>query len=170
MANIAGLYNQQTAESAPDTNFEPLPVGVYQVIITESEVKDTAAPGGKRLALTLEVVDGQFKSRKIFESLNLVNSNATAQAIAHKNFGEICGQIGLDPNQVADTSQMHFKPFNVKTKVDVDTRDPNDIKKYTKVAMWASKGATGAAPAVSTDSPQQAAPAQAAATPAGDPW
>jgi hypothetical protein len=59
----------------PQQSFDALPVGRYEVIITDSEMKDTKAGTGQYLQLTFSVTGGQHDGRKLWSRLNLVNPN-----------------------------------------------------------------------------------------------
>ncbi len=59
-----------------------LPPGDYQAVITDSELKPTKNGGGQYLELVLQVQEGPYKGRKVWDRLNLFNSNQTAVVIA----------------------------------------------------------------------------------------
>ena len=64
---------QNAAEIEPMGKFSPVPIDDYLSMIVASEQKDTkSGNGGKYLNLTFEIIDGEFKGRKIFDTLNLV--------------------------------------------------------------------------------------------------
>jgi len=128
---MAQLPNQFDANTInPNTAFEPLPAGWYNVMITDSEMKQTKAGTGYYLQLTLQVLDGQYANRKLFERLNLVNPNPTAQEIAQQTLSAICHATGV--LQITDSVQLHNKPMAVKTTVKHDEQygDKNEIKGY----------------------------------------
>lgn len=123
MGNIAGMYNQEIADTAQDGNYTPMPDGVYVVCITEEEVKPTKKGDGNYLALTMEVMDGEFKGRKLWDILNIDNPSVKARAIALKNFEQICTQIRLDPTKVADSSELKMIPFKAFVVSEVKKKD-----------------------------------------------
>ena len=87
MANLGFAFDANTVQ--PQESFDVLPAGFYPVMITESEMKGTST-GGQMLVLTLEVIEGQFKGRKVWERLNLVNNNEQAVQIAQRSLSAIC--------------------------------------------------------------------------------
>jgi hypothetical protein len=96
----------------PISSFDPLPVGDYLVVITSSELKDTKQKTGKYLQLTYDVVDGEYKNRKIFDRLNIMNPSEDAQSIAQRALSSICRAVGvMHPKQ---SEELHDKPFVVK--------------------------------------------------------
>ena len=62
MANLKG-FDAATVE--PATAFEPIPAGKYLVVLTNSEQKPTKSAQGSFLELTFEVIEGEFKGRKV---------------------------------------------------------------------------------------------------------
>lgn len=100
---------------APNEAFEPIPAGWYNGKIVESEMKATANGAGAFLALTIQIMDGQYVNRKVFDRLNLQNQNAVAQEIAYKTLSAICHATGVI--QVTDSSQLHGIPMQVKVSL-----------------------------------------------------
>ncbi len=158
---MAMIGNFDATQVAPREDFSPIPVGEYAVQITDSDVKPTKSGNGHRLELTFEVMDGQYKGRKVFEGLNIDNPNPKAVEIAQRDLSAICHAVGK--LQVSDSQELHYKPLVVR--VDIEERDGysprNVIKAYKAVA-----GGMGNAP---TASPQQSA-AATAASPSSPPW
>lgn len=106
-------FNAQTV--APNSAFEPLPAGWYNVKITDSEMKPTKAGDGSFLALTMEVLDGQHAGRKVFTNLNLDNKNPVAVKIAYEQLSALCHVTGVI--QCNESQQLHGIPFQAKLSV-----------------------------------------------------
>lgn len=130
MANLSG-FDANRVE--PSTDYDPLPAGKYLAVITESEMKPTKAGTGSYLQLTFEILEGQFKGRKVWARLNLANSNEMTVKIAQAELSAICRAVGvLAPN---DSVELHNLPLviTVKCKKRDDTGDvTNEIKGYAK--------------------------------------
>lgn len=110
------LLNFDARTVAPDPGVqEPLPAGWYNVVMVQSEMKPTADGTGQRLAIVFQVIDGQYANRKIFEGLNLVNSNSAAQEIAYKQLSAIGHAVGHV--MIGDSTELHNKPLKVKVKI-----------------------------------------------------
>jgi hypothetical protein len=130
MATLSGF---NAAEVSPESDFDPVPNGDYEVVIIDSENKQTKAGTGEYLQLTLEVVSGHYKGRKIWDRLNLWNQNQTAVDIANRALSQICHAVGkLTPQ---DSSELHGKPLMARVVVkQSDGYDPsNEVKKYFKI-------------------------------------
>jgi len=130
MANLSGFDANRVEPSA---DYDPLPAGKYLAVITESEMKPTKAGTGQYLQLTFEILDGQFKGRKVWARLNLANSNEMTVKIAQAELSAICRAVGvLAPT---DSVELHNLPLviTVKCKKRDDTGDvTNEIKGYAK--------------------------------------
>lgn len=117
MANLSSLLGGQQFDAnqvEPNAAYEPMPAGFYPMMITDSEMKDSQS-GGQYVKLTIEVVDGPKKGRKVFSNLNLVNANQQAVDIARRDLSAICHSVGV--LQPQDTQELHYKPFVGKVKV-----------------------------------------------------
>ena len=155
--------NFDATQVNPESQFAPVPNGDYPVVITESEVKPTKDGAGQYLQLTLEVIDGHYKGRKIWDRLNLWNKNSTAVEIAQRALSQICHAIGV--LQVQDTVMLHNKPLVATLAVRAaggGYDESNDVKGYKAY----SSGPAPVAPAVNAPAAQPAAaPAQQAQPP-----
>lgn len=136
--------NFNAADVAPQQQLQPLPAGWYPAIITGSEGKATkestaAVPRGY-LQLTFDIIDGEFKGRKVFARLNLQNPNVQTVEIANGQLSAICHAVGVI--QMRDTEQLHGKPLLIKVSLKKDPtgeyEPSNDVKMY--------KGIEGATP------------------------
>lgn len=124
--------NFNAEEVSPLASFEPVPIGEYTVMITESDLKPTKSGDGQYLQLVYEVLDGDYKGRKLWDRLNIVNKNNTATEIAQRALSAICHSVGvLHPK---DSEELHNKPFVVKVGIRPATGDfseSNIIKGYS---------------------------------------
>jgi len=163
MASLGQNFDANSV--APATPFEILPAGKYLAQIIASEMRDTKAGDGSYLSLEMEILDGEYAGRKLFDRLNLNNPNATAVEIAHRTLSAICHATGQ--MQVADSDQLHFKPLvaSVKVKPARGEYGPsNEIGGYEP----ANKTPRPAAPRAAT--PSSAAPATVAKAAGTMPW
>lgn len=129
MANLGQTFDANAVD--PADSFEPLPAGDYMVVITDSEMKDTRSGTGQYLQLTLQVVDGPYHNRLIFDRLNLINPNQTAVEIAQRQLSQICHAVGI--LSVTDSAQLHNLPLVAKIayRNGNDQYGPsNDVKGY----------------------------------------
>ena len=125
--NLSG-FNANDVE--PNEGFSPLPAGDYQVIITESQMKKTKDGSGQYLELKMQILNGQYQNRVIFDRLNLVNKSDVAVQIAKGTLSSICRAVNvLTPN---DSSELHNKPLTASLKIrkDQEGNPQNEVKGY----------------------------------------
>jgi hypothetical protein len=154
--------NFDATQVAPDTGFETVPAGWYNVRITESEMKPTKDGAGAYLQLTFDIIDGQYMNRKLFARLNLHNNSQVAKEIAYKQLSAIAHAVGI--LHVQDSQQLHGIPLKVKVKVRTDKTgeydDSNDITSYKNINETVPAGGLGVtgAGAAPASTPPAAAP------------
>ena len=139
------------SEIEPETSFEPLPADWYKAVITYTEEKPTKSMTGTYLQLNIEVIEGQYAGRKVFDRLNLKNPNSVAMQIAQSRLSSIARAVGVDKPQ--DSIELRDIPLMIKLAVkpaDGQYSASNEIKGYA-----ATKGAAPAAAvaAVNTSTP-----------------
>ena len=150
----------------PTPQYGAIPAGEYEVIITESEEKQTAKQDGTYLALTMEIQSGEFQGRKLWDRLNLDNPNRKAVEIAQRTLSQICHATGV--LQVKDSSDLHYIPMIAVVKVRPEREDPITGKFYEQSNEVKEYKAANAKPAQPNKPPAQ--PRQAARQAAAAPW
>lgn len=130
MADLQG-FDAHAVEPASD--FEPIPAGKYQAVITDSEMKPTRAGTGSYLQLTFQVIDGPYANRLLWARLNLDNPNETARKIAQGELSAICRAVGVMAPK--DSAELHNLPLviNVRCEKRTDTGEiTNEVKGFSK--------------------------------------
>ena len=142
MADLSGF---DAARVEPQEDFEAIPADKYEALITNSEMKATKAGDGSFLELAFEIIEGQYKGRKVWARLNLDNKNPVAEKIAQRQLSAVCRAIGvLTPR---DSSELHNLPLliTVRIKTDQNGEARNEIRAFAKLDK--APPATVAAPA-----------------------
>ena len=164
------------ANSVEPSNFDVFPAGKYLAQIVSSEMRPTKDGRGQYLFLELDILEGPFAGRKLFDRLNLVNDNPDTVDIATRTLSSICRATGQ--MQVKDSEQLHLIPLIA----DVRVRPPkgqygesNSIRYLPRNAAAApatrAPGAYASAPAPATAPAPQPQPATPVAPAAGGlPW
>lgn len=136
------------------SQFDAIPAGDYEAIVTASEMKSTKDGTGQYLELTSEIQSGQYQGRRLWDRLNLQNKNPKAVEIAQKQLAQLCHATGV--LQVQNSEQLHNRPFVMKVAVrnDPERGPSNEIKGYK---------AKAASNAPAFQAPRVAAPAAPAA-------
>jgi len=143
-------FNAMAVE--PQTSYEPMPADWYKCVITQTEEKPTKKQNGSYLQLDIEVIEGKFAGRKVFDRLNLNNPNSVAVEIAQRALSKSIGAALQVP--LHNSEELLDKPLMVKVAVRPASNGyeaSNDVKGY------ASAGAAPAAPAAAAAAPQAAA-------------
>ena len=153
--------NFNANEVEPSVGFEAIPAGKYQAVIVDSDMKPNKSGTGEYLLLEFEIIEGEFKNRKLWARLNLNNPNADAVRMARADLSAICHAVNVI--QPHDSVELHNLPLTitVKCRKTPDGDIVNDVKGYAPKAS-----AAGAVP--SAAAPQQPAPQGTA--PSAPPW
>lgn len=128
------LNQQFNVDDVPPDEFDLLPPGEYEAQVVESEITETSSGSGEMLKLTFEVTTGDFERRRVWERLNIVNANSTAQRIAQQSLAKLCSACGLAG--IDDSDELHFIPILIKVDIRPgkgEFRDQNVIKGYREI-------------------------------------
>ena len=161
MARFDTSFDATSVE--PTTAQELLPAGKYRAQIVESEMRVTKNGMGQFLWLMLDLLEGEYKGRKIFDQLNLVNPSPTTVEIAQRTLSAICHATGK--MHVSDSEELHLIPMTVQVKI----RPPKNGYGESNAVAYLPPDRAAAARAAK---PASAAPATPAAPPkmASAPW
>lgn len=134
------VFNFNANDVEPADDFSPVPVGDYKAAITESEFKETVNnPNNKYLSLKMQILEGEYKNRVLFDNLNLIrtgnseNDQKTVR-IAQQRLSSICRAVGK--MNVKDTSELHNKPMLISVGIRPATAnygESNTIKSYKAI-------------------------------------
>jgi hypothetical protein len=151
MSNLNG-FDATNVEPVP--SYDPIPAGKYLAMIVDSQEK-TSQKGHTYLSLEFEVIEGEFKGRKLWTNLNLQHPDPKTVKFARSELAEVCKAVGvLKP---ADSVQLHNLPLVINVKV-AKRKDNDELQ--NRIKSYSPKAAAG-----------QAAPAQQApATSTTPPW
>ena len=166
MANL-GNFDASTVD--PSKPFELLPPGKYVVQIVASEMRVTKDGMGQYLWLELDVLEGEFTGRKLFDRLNLVNNNPQTVEFAQRTLSAICHATGR--MQVQDSEELHLIPMLASVTVQPPKNGYSESNSVRYSAL--DQGAAAPAPAQRPAAQQAARPAaqpRPAAVPATAPW
>lgn len=110
------LFDLSTVETQ---EFKPLKPGKYIATVTEAKVEPLYSGKGTKLAITIKIVDGDFKNRIIYHSFNVKHENETAQKIGQQQLKSLMICLGIG-SVLENTSELLGKPFNVVTSLEND--------------------------------------------------
>ena len=124
MAQLGGVFDASKVD--PNAGFDVIPAGKYIAQIIKSDMLPTSDGQGQFLKLEYEIIEGEFKGRRLWNNLNLVNNSALAVEIAQRDLSAICHAVG--EIEVSDSEQLHFKPLLVTVKVRPAGKDKKGIE------------------------------------------
>jgi len=113
MASFGHTFDASTVE--PAAPFEVFPPGKYLVQLVASEMRPTKDGMGQYLLLELDVLEGPYAGRKLFDRLNLVNANPDTVLMAQRTLSALCRAAGK--MQVSNSEQLHLIPIQIDVKV-----------------------------------------------------
>jgi hypothetical protein len=140
-------FNFDASTVAPQAVSGPLPAGTYLAHITESDIRDLSSGNGKGLKLTFEVIDGQFKGRKVWENLNIQHTNEDTQRISQSQLSALCHAVNVI--KLLDTAALHFKPVRINVTVreaQGQYKASNNIRGYESAGGFSAPAAAPQAP------------------------
>lgn len=136
----------------------PLPApGPYQFYLTEGEVKDTSTGSGTLFKFTAEVIEGEYKGRKVFDQINVTNKNPVAQKIGQAQLAGMIAACGLPPT-TDDTDEILWQPFWAEVKIEPYKDKNGNDKEGTKFHKFLFETAEQSPP---NTKPQPSAPPHA---------
>ena len=164
-------FNFDASQVAPQQSSGPLPAGVYLAHIVESDVQPLKSGNGEGLKLTFEVIDGQFKGRKVYENLNTRHTSEDTQRIAQSQLSALCHAVNVI--KLMDTAALHFKPVRINVTVREAVgqyKASNNIKGYEAAGGGISAPATAPTPAPVAETPAWPTAEQEAAKSKAPAW
>lgn len=116
-----------TAQLPQENNYNALPAGQYIAIIKKAELKDNSKKTGQIIKIQYQVIDGQFKGKSFFDSLNISNPNETAVEIGLSRLNSILTIGGL--NELHDTDDLVRANIIVLATLIVENDNGNEKNK-----------------------------------------
>jgi hypothetical protein len=125
--------NFDTSTIASQT-FEALPAGWYPVMIVAEEQKEAKSGNGEYVKMEMEVTEGPYKGRKLWEQFSLWHTNPQTVEIAQRGIATIGQALGI--TKVGDTVELHNRVFDAKVIIEKSDQygDQNRIRGYRKHA------------------------------------
>ena len=93
----------------------PVPAGVYEAMITSSEMKRNKSGTGSYLSIGLTIVSGEHAKRMVFDNLNIVHQSEQAREIGLRTLAKIYKACGK--TRVRSHEELRNIPMLVKVSV-----------------------------------------------------
>lgn len=149
-------FNFDAATVEPSAPSGPIPAGNYLAQVIESDLKPLKSGNGMAIALTFQILDGEYKNRRVWTNLNVQHVKPEVQKIGQQQLSTLCRAVNV--MQLKDTAQLHNKPVVIRVKIRVDEQygDRNEVNGYEAVGSSAPQAAP--AYAASAAQPSKKAP------------
>ncbi len=132
----------------PQQDYEVLPPGKYPVVCENAEVKTTKKGDGHYLEVCVQIVDGQYRGRKLWARMNIDNPSEVAQRIGLSQLAGLCKAVGIEV--IRDEKDLLGKSCiaNVKVK-----DEQNEIRSWSPIGGDGPVGKRYTQPAPSQPAP-----------------
>lgn len=113
-----------TGVESSTMDYQPLPTGIYKLVIDEAELKDTKAGTGQYINVRYEVVSGDWKGRKLWNMFNVKNPNPQAVEIGMQQLRSMI-ELSNKPKmlQFSDVSKLCGLQVWAQVKIDGENRN-----------------------------------------------
>ena len=111
------------------SDFGAIPEGKYLVQIAETQEKISGS-GNKYLNLKLQILDGEYKNRFLWDIINLWHPKDNVREIASQTMASICRATNI--LKPSTSEELHYKPLRASISLETDSQygDQNRVKKY----------------------------------------
>ena len=120
-----------TAQLPQEQTYDALPEGKYIAVIKKAELKDNKAKTGQIIECQYQIIDGQFKGKSFFDSLNLSNPNEIAVSISLARLNTILTIGGL--HALEDTDDLVRANIIVLATVIIEEYNGNKKNKVSRL-------------------------------------
>jgi hypothetical protein len=144
------------AIEAPKSDFELLPPQNYSVRILEATESETRN-GDPGIKIVLEVTDGEYMNRRIFERCWIGHSSEKFAGRERQRFAALCRAVGWTPTKDSSPSELLGLELVAKVKIE-KSRDPQYDDQNRVQDYFASTASVtpSPSPAASADKPKRA--------------
>lgn len=117
-------------EHEPTSDFAVIPPGKYPVYIEQAEVRQTKAGNGHYIKITMSILEGDFRNRKLWDQINIDNPSEECQAIGLRTLSALAKATNID--SLTDSAQLVGKVViaSVRVKRSDNYGDQNEIRTY----------------------------------------
>ena len=111
--NETNKLNINWEEVSEDKSFDPMPAGVYSAIISGAEMKTPASGKADYLSVEYTIAEGEFKDRKVWDSLSINSDNITAANIAKSRLKSLAIATCTDLKTFSDPEMLLNRLLNI---------------------------------------------------------
>ena len=108
-------YQFNAEEHEPFDGFETIPADDYTASIITSEIKTSKNGKGSYLELVWEVLDGEWKGRRVWQRIMITHSSEKCVAMGQRKLSSVCHALGV--MKLNDSSELHGIPTTIRVSV-----------------------------------------------------
>ena len=158
MPDLGGYFDySEFAEPLDYKNLPPIPADWYVLAMVDSKFDDTKKKDGSILNCTFDILEGEFKGRKIFCGYNWLNKSAEAQRIGREQFMAVARALGV---KLSRSEEAHGRPLRAYVGIEPEKTVDGKLYKARNILTHSYESVYGTA---SKAAPQTSAPAAATA-------
>jgi len=150
----------------------PIPIGWYLAQIIDAWIELARNGNGSYLLVIFEVLDGEYRGRKIYQNVILTNASEQAVEIGQRLLTDIYTAVGVT-SPTKEIQVMLYKPVKIRVGIKRDPSgiyaDKNQISSVRPPTYEPKRGPK--TPATPTAAPASSQSTPGVANPRGDmPW
>lgn len=145
-----------------ERSFEIIPKSWQPVVITGAQVEKSKSSDARYVKATATVVDGQFKGRKVFSNITILNKDGTPNTIGRGQITEMFRAAGVGGSNLADLLQAK-KVIDARIGIE---KGAGGYEDKNKLDGFRPHGAAQAAPSAAPASRPASSTASSSARPA----
>jgi hypothetical protein len=108
-------FDFNVSDYQPNT-FELIEPGEYDAVVVESERKQNSKGDGALLKIKVQILNGKYQNRTLYDNLNLWNASQKACMIARETLSAIAAATGVANPSASE--MLHDKPMKIKVAVE----------------------------------------------------
>ena len=170
MARLNQTFYPGQYPNSADIAFEPVPAGIYDVQVTDADVKTTKNGDGQYIWLELTIVKTpEYNGRKIFANITVSNPSQKAMDIGRAQIMDLC-EIFSFTSGFNDTDMLKNQLLKVKVKVQEGTQERPTKSNQVTAYLYPDGHAPGKGPLPTGEAPVSAAAPSAPKAPPKRPF
>ncbi len=131
MAKLDNRFDQDNVPEDENDGFGPIPAGMYKARIIDSKEGQNQKKNGRFIELTWQIDGPKYANRMVWQYINYMHKNATAQAIGQRELKQIGEAVGKWP--IEDTADLHGTPCMIRLVIKQEAGyDPKNLVKRVK--------------------------------------
>ena len=134
-----------------EKSFEPVPVGTYNVISDDAELKETKDGQGAYILMKFKILDGDQDGRFLFANFNTMNKNEQAVKIGLQQLKGFIECAKIKQNKFKSPTELVGYKAQAVVKHKVDSYGTKAVISYFKAFEGSSSPTKDAAPKKAAD-------------------